>query len=96
MSMYWGYHCKTCPQDQPADEYDETAAWSETRMNHGEATLRNIAILAPHLKAICEGDSTGYLEVSVMGHGPELVFWVIEHEGHDIELVSESSTSMAI
>lgn len=90
MSTYWGFHCKTCPQDrEPCNEDDQSTPYSDHRMNHGQGALRNIANFARHFKAIGLGDSTGYIEMRVMAYGSGPIYWVIEHEGHDIELHNE-------
>jgi hypothetical protein len=70
-------HCKKC------DEY------SESDFNHGESILRGIAKAAPHCRAAQEADSSGYLEISVLGGGSELISFCNDHEGHELELADE-------
>lgn len=84
MSTYWGYRCKT--------DGSESEHW----MNHGDRTLRDIAKLASHFKAIREGDTTGYIEVAVVAYGFEPIDWVVEHLGHDVELLNEYGKSESL
>lgn len=77
MSNYWSMYCKTCSQH------------SESDFNHGEHILRGIVKAAAHCKAAKSADDSGYLEISVMGHGSELIDFCIAHEGHELELADE-------
>lgn len=97
MSHYWGYHCKTCPDPSPEQEADEYAVTnrSHTWANHGEDSLRALALCAPELKALVDKVSgsacVGWLEFKWLGayELPEPPEWIIEHAGHDIELMDE-------
>lgn len=90
MSTYWGFHCKTCLQDDvERGEYDYTGAYSETWANHGEDALRTVAKLTPHLAVIRETDTGGWIQVEMLGYGSAPISWVMEHAGHDIELHNE-------
>jgi hypothetical protein len=77
MSRDWNMHCKTCN------------ATSETDFGHGEHILRGIAKAFPHIQAAQKADDSGYLEVSVLGHGEELIAFLNEHTGHDLDIISE-------
>lgn len=77
MSNYWSMHCKTCNK------------YSESDFNHGEAILRGIAKASQHCQAALEADDSGYLEISVMGHGSELISFCANHDGHELELADE-------
>ena len=77
MSTYYGYHCKT--------DNETSDCW----MNHGEQVLSDLARLAPLFRAINEGDSLGYIEIRVMGHGWDPIIWLEKHAQHDIELHNE-------
>jgi len=81
MSTYWSLHCKTC------------SALSESDFNHGEHIIRGIVKAYPHIKAALEADDSHYLEVSVLGHGEELISFLHAHYPHDLELYNEYGQS---
>lgn len=81
MSTYWGYLCR--------DDGDASPCW----LNRGQDVLRGIAAAWPHIKALREADTAGYIDVSVMGGRgwaePSPIEWLQAHDGHTIVLESE-------
>lgn len=76
MSTYWGYHCRT----------DD--ATSECWINHGDETLASVLKAWPQIKAVRE-IADWYVEIRVLGGHDELLPWLDEHDGHEIELENE-------
>lgn len=77
MSTNWGYQCRTCD------------VRSGSIYNHGQDVLRGLAKAAPHIKAALEADESGYLEISALCDNGNAIFFLREHAGHDLELLSE-------
>lgn len=80
MSKYWGYRCK---QDgTTTDQY----------FNHGERVLSSLAHCWPLILDIEKRDTSGYLEMHILGHQyaeEELYTFLREHLEHGIELCNE-------
>lgn len=77
MSNYCNLYCKTCGE------------YSKTDINHGERILRNVVKVAPGCKIALEADKDGYLSISVLNYGFELIDFAIEHGGHDLKIEDE-------
>ena len=78
MSREWGYRCKSCDSE------------SVCEINHGELLLRSLVKVYPHIKAIQDNDKSGYIQISILGYAwIDLVSWLDEHAGHEIELIDE-------
>jgi hypothetical protein len=82
MSIYWGYHCKTCD------------VASETWLNHGDDCLRVLARYAPMLRQL-EDESTCDIWIQVGGYSEPLL-WLREHAGHNLELINEYNATAAL
>lgn len=79
MSNYWSIHCKTCN------------AYSDTDINRGEARLRGIVKIFPHIKKALELDEDEqHIQISVSGgYSTELFSFLRAHDGHEIDLADE-------
>ena len=77
MSEYWTFKCNTCEI-----ECGESA-------NHLEQVLLNILKNSENFKKIKESDHEGYIQIGILGHEPDLINFVIEHNDHDVVVQSE-------
>lgn len=81
MSCSWGFYCKTC------------GSKSGHGLNHGDGVLDEIARVVPLIKQLCEADTSGYLEISILGwyscSNKGIIEWICEHGEHDLELCNE-------
>lgn len=80
MSKYWGYRCT------------KDGAMSDTWFNRGEHILRNCVQCWPLIKEIRRKNSSGYIEVHILGHGhcdSEVWDFLEEHYEHGLELLNE-------
>ena len=78
VSTEWGVHCKTCDSS------------TIQGFNHGQAVVRSLIKAAPHIKAALAVDESGLLSFDVMGYRwSDIVDFVLEHTGHELELESE-------
>jgi len=77
MSKYWSIKCNDCH------------IRSEESANHLSSVLLNIMNHSNNFKRIKDSDIDGYIELGIMGHGSEFIDFVVEHDGHDMIVLSE-------
>lgn len=81
MGTEWGLRCKQCDSDTGAE------------LNRGQMVLSDLARMSPLIKQIRQMDSTGYVEMSLLGgwYGNKVFIfdWLTEHAGHEMELLNE-------
>ncbi len=77
MSEYWSIKCNICN------------IITEENANHLSSVLLNIMNHSNDFKRIKDSDTDGYFELGILGHGTEFIDFVIEHDGHDMIVLSE-------
>ena len=79
MSESWHFKCLNCDKE------------NEDGLNHGDKILLYALRNVDTIKALLEGDETGYIQISIMGMGIEPISFLMEHYGeeHDVVVRSE-------
>ncbi len=77
MSEYWSIKCNDCN------------IRTEESANHLDSVLLNIMNHSNDFKRIRDSDTDGYIQIGIMGHEPEFIDFVMEHDGHDMIVLSE-------
>jgi len=77
MSEYWTFKCNTC-----------NAKCNDIASNHSSVLL-DVLKMSDHLKKIKELDTQNYLKIEIMLHSTQFIDFVIEHNNHDVIVISE-------
>lgn len=64
--------------------------------NRGEHIIRSMVKVYPLIHEAFLQDDSGYLEVSIMGHGSGLFGFLFTHFGHDLELFNEYGSARSL